>query len=370
MGGDLSRDPGGKRDGSQGGTQSGPQGGTQSGAPTGSTPGSAAGSAAGSERILAGRYRLLDPLGEGSTDLVWRARDESLGREVAVKEIRVPAGTDPVDARRLYARLEREARAAAQISHRGVVKVHDVITEGGRPWIVMELVRGLSLAEVLAADGPLPPQRVAHLGEQLLVALNSAHESGVLHRDLKPGNVLVGNDGRVLLSDFGLARSTASGAGFLAPERLSGRAPGPGSDLWSLGALLWTAVEGSPPPRADGGSPAPAPRRAGPLAPVLEGLLRPDPADRLPAAEAARMLRVVGAGGTVRATGGPESGSGGSAGGTGNGGTGNGGGPGTGGGPATAPPEGAVPRRAGLVLTAGVLVLLAALVALVWLLVD
>ncbi|MEV7615628.1 serine/threonine-protein kinase [Streptomyces sp. NPDC089799] len=327
----------------------------------------------GTERVLGSRYRLLEPLGEGTTDLVWRARDESLGREVAVKEVRVPAGTDPVDARRLYARLEREARAAAQVSHRGVVRVHDVVTEGGRPWIVMELVRGLSLAEVLAADGPLPPQRVAHLGEQLLVALCSAHEAGVLHRDVKPGNVLVGNDGRVMLGDFGMARSNSSGTAFLAPERLAGRAPGPESDLWSLGALLWTAVEGSPPPRDGAGPVAAGAHRAGPLAPVLEGLLRADPADRLPAAEAARMLRVVGAGGTVRASGGPESGPGGGAGAAAgserDGGAGGAGSPG-GGAPATAPPEGAVPRRAGLVLTAGVLVLLAALVALIWLLVT
>ncbi|QES50859.1 serine/threonine protein kinase [Streptomyces venezuelae] len=312
--------------------------------------------------MIAGRYRLLDPLGEGATGIVWRARDEVLGREVAVKEVRAPAGTAPAAARELYDRVAREAGAAARITHRGVVRVHDVATEEGRPWIVMELVRGLSLAEVLAADGPLPPQRVAHLGEQLLVALRSAHEAGVLHRDVKPANVLLGNDGRVMLSDFGLLQPAGTEPAFLAPERLSGREPGPESDLWSLGALLYAAVAGAaPPPLREGVAGVPAPGGAGPLAPVLEGLLRRDPADRLPVAEAARMLRVVGAGGRVRADGGPVSGpaqtpaGGRTADGTTAG----------GGSPAPAPPDEAVPRRAGLVLTAGVLVLLAALVALI-----
>ncbi|MEV8535032.1 serine/threonine-protein kinase [Streptomyces sp. NPDC051211] len=344
-------------------------------------------------RVVAGRYRLLGPLGEGGSGIVWRARDEILGREVAVKEVRAPAGLDPEAARALYAQVEREAGDAARISHRGVVRVHDVASEDGRPWIVMELIRGLSLAEVLAAEGPLPPQRVAHLGEQLLVALRSAHEAGVLHRDVKPANVLVGNDGRVMLSDFGTVRPAGFAAPeYLAPERLSGREPGPDSDLWSLGSLLYAAVEGGPPPPLrEGAAGIAAPGRAGPLAPVLEGLLRREPAERLPAPEAARMLRVVGAGGSVRASGGPVSDSAarpaatgyrdGSGDRAGDGGTdrtgsagrsdraGSAGSAGAGGGsPAPVPPDEAVPRRAGLVLTAGVLVLLVALVALIWLL--
>ncbi|MEU6865954.1 serine/threonine-protein kinase [Streptomyces sp. NPDC046876] len=282
----------------------------------------------GSGRVVSGRYRLLGLLGRGGMGIVWRARDEVLAREVAVKEVRAPAGLDGAEVGRMYRRLEREAWAAARVSHRGVVTVYDVVTEEGRPWIVMELVRGLSLAEVLEAEGPLTPQRAAHLGEQVLAALRAAHEAGVLHRDVKPANVLLANDGRVVLSDFGIARLEGSSAltmtgevvgspEFLAPERALGREPGPASDLWSLGVLLYAAVEGVPPFRQDTplatlravvDEELPPPRRAGPLVPVLEGLLRKDPDDRLPAAEAARMLRIIGAGGTVRDPGGPVSG--------------------------------------------------------------
>ncbi|MFB6560927.1 protein kinase [Streptomyces sp. NPDC056400] len=281
-----------------------------------------------SDRVISGRYRLLEPIGRGGMGVVWRARDEVLAREVAVKEVRAPAGLEPTELERLYRRLEREAWAAARVSHRGVVTVYDVASEGGRPWIVMELVRGLSLADVLEAEGPMTPQRAAHIGEQVLAALRSAHDSGVLHRDVKPGNVLIANDGRVVLGDFGIATLEGSSAitmtgevvgspEFLAPERALGRDPGPASDLWALGVMLFVAVEGVSPfrrataldtLRAVVDAELPPPRRAGALEPVLEGLLRKDPAERLPAVEAARMLRVVGAGGTVRAPGGPVSG--------------------------------------------------------------
>lgn len=345
-------------------------------------------------RVVAGRYRLLGPLGRGGMGVVWRARDEVLGREVAVKEVRAPAGLDPAEVARMYRRLEREAWAAARVSHRGVVTVYDVATEDDRPWIVMELVRGLSLAEVLEGEGPLTPQRAAHLGEQVLAALRSAHEAGVLHRDVKPANVLIANDGRVVLSDFGIASLEGSSAitmtgevvgspEFLAPERALGREPGPESDLWSLGVMLYAAVEGVSPFRQD--TPLstlravvdrelPPPRRAGPLEPVLEGLLRKDPPERLTAAEAARMLRIIGAGGTVRASGGPVSG-----------------GPDAvtvaapqgngpygatppmplptpGAGPAPGPGPAARQGRAGLVLAFGIVVLLLALALLVWIL--
>ncbi|MFE9930388.1 serine/threonine-protein kinase [Streptomyces sp. NPDC005533] len=281
-----------------------------------------------SDRVVSGRYRLLEPIGRGGMGVVWRARDEVLARDVAVKEVRAPAGLDPAELQRMYRRLEREAWAAARVSHRGVVTVYDVASEDGRPWIVMELVRGLSLADVLEAEGPMAPQRAAHIGEQVLAALRSAHDAGVLHRDVKPGNVLIANDGRVVLSDFGIASLEGSSAitmtgevvgspEFLAPERALGRDPGPASDLWSLGVMLYAAVEGVTPfrratpldtLRAVVDAQVPPPRRAGPLEAVLEGLLRKDPAERLPAAEAARTLRVVGAGGTVRASGGPVSG--------------------------------------------------------------
>ncbi|MGW0614872.1 serine/threonine-protein kinase [Streptomyces sp. NPDC002788] len=275
----------------------------------------------GHERVIAGRYRLLAPLGQGGMGTVWRARDEVLHREVAVKEVRAPAGLAGDDVQRMYARLEREAWAAARVADRNVVTVYDVATDDGRPWVVMELVRGLSLAEVLDAEGPMPPQRAAHIGAEVLAALRAAHEAGVLHRDVKPANVLIANDGRIVLTDFGIAMVEGSSAltmtgevigspEFLAPERALGRTPGPESDLWSLGVLLYAAVEGHSPFRHDTplstlraivDEELPPPYRAGPLAPVIEGLLRKDPEQRLPAERAEQDLRVIGAGGSPRA---------------------------------------------------------------------
>lgn len=272
----------------------------------------------GSERVIAGRYRLLSPLGEGGMGTVWRARDEVLQREVAVKEVRAPAGLPAHEVERMYARLEREAWAAARVSNRNVVTVYDVATEDGRPWIVMELIRGLALSDLLDAEGPLPPQRAAHTGAEVLAALRAAHEAGVLHRDVKPGNVLMASDGRIVLTDFGIAMVEGSSAltmtgevigspEFLAPERALGRTPGPESDLWSLGVLLYAAVEGNSPfrqntplstLRAIVDEPLPTPRRAGSLGPVIEGLLAKDPAERLGAEQAERELRIIAAGGT------------------------------------------------------------------------
>ncbi|MET7785882.1 serine/threonine-protein kinase [Streptomyces sp900116325] len=277
----------------------------------------------GDDRLIAGRYRLLGPLGQGGMGVVWRARDEVLGREVAVKEVRAPSGLASSDVQRLYARLEREAWAAARVSHRNVVTVYDVATEDSRPWIVMELIRGLALSEVLDAEGPMAPQRAARIGAEVLAALRSAHASGVLHRDVKPGNVLLANDGRVVLTDFGIAMVEGTSAltmtgeligspEFLAPERALGRTPGPESDLWSLGVLLYAATEGNSPfrqntplntLRAVVDEELPPPRQAGPLGPVVEALLRKDPADRLSAEQAEHELRIIAAGGSPRATG-------------------------------------------------------------------
>ncbi|MFG3156582.1 serine/threonine-protein kinase [Streptomyces sp. NPDC048219] len=279
----------------------------------------------GSERVVAGRYRLLSPLGEGGMGTVWRARDEVLHREVAVKEVRAPAGLPDAEVRRMYARLEREARSAARVAHRNVVMVYDVASDDGRPWIVMELVRGLSLADLLDGEGPLEPRRAARIGAEVLAALRAAHAAGVLHRDVKPANVLLANDGRVVLTDFGIARLEGSSAltmtgevvgspEYLAPERALGRTPGPESDLWSLGVLLYAAVEGSSPFRQDTplstlravvDEELPPPHRAGALAPVVEGLLRKDPAERLPAGRAEQDLRIVAAGGTPAGEGPP-----------------------------------------------------------------
>ncbi|MFJ6700479.1 serine/threonine-protein kinase [Streptomyces sp. NPDC091272] len=268
---------------------------------------------------MSGRYRLLAPLGQGGMGVVWRARDEVLGREVAVKEVRAPAALGGTDRTRLYARLEREAWAAARISHRNVVTVYDVAAEDGRPWIVMELVRGLSLSDVLDAEGALSPRRAAHIGAEVVAALRAAHDAGVLHRDVKPGNVLIGNDGRVVLTDFGIAMVEGTSAltmtgeligspEFLAPERAMGRTPGPESDLWSLGVLLYAAVEGRSPFRLDTplstlravvDDELPPPVAAGPLRPVIKGLLRKDPARRTTGAQAEHQLRLVAAGGTA-----------------------------------------------------------------------
>ncbi|MEW2387850.1 serine/threonine-protein kinase [Streptomyces venezuelae] len=270
------------------------------------------------EHVIAGRYRLLAPLGEGGMGTVWRARDEVLGREVAVKEVRAPAGLPAPEVDRLYVRLEREAWAAARIPHRNVVTVYDVASEHGRPWIVMELVRGLSLSDVLEAEGALAPQRTAEIGAEILGALRAAHDAGVLHRDVKPGNVLIANDGRVVLTDFGIALVEGSSAltmtgevvgspEFLAPERALGQRPGPASDLWSLGVLLYAAVEGSSPFRQDTplstlravvDEELPPARRAGSLTSVIEGLLRKNPDERMSAAVAERDLRIVAGGGT------------------------------------------------------------------------
>ncbi|GCB50647.1 serine/threonine-protein kinase [Streptomyces sp. NL15-2K] len=282
--------------------------------------------APGSERLIAGRYRLLSPLGEGGMGTVWRARDEVLHREVAVKEVRAPAGLQGPEVERMYARLEREAWAAARVANRNVVTVYDVATQDGRPWIVMEIVRGISLAELLDAEGPLTPQRTAHIGAEVLAALRAAHAAGVLHRDVKPANVLLSNDGRVVLTDFGIAMVEGSSAltmtgevigspEFLAPERALGRTPGPESDLWSLGVLLYAAVEGNSPfrqntplstLRAIVDEELPPPHRAGPLTPVIEGLLRKDPAERLSAERAEQDLRVISAGGTPSGGGTPR----------------------------------------------------------------
>ncbi|MCD9141359.1 serine/threonine-protein kinase [Streptomyces albireticuli] len=268
------------------------------------------------DRLLAGRYRLIDELGSGGMGVVWRARDELLGREVAAKEVQAPAHLREHDVRILYARLNQEARAAAQINHPNVITVHDVVEEDGRPWIVMELVRGRSLAEILQHDGVLDPRAAARIGSMVLQGLRSAHAAGILHRDVKPANVLVEPGGRAVLTDFGIALIEGSGTltrtgdlvgspDFLAPERARGERPGAPSDLWSLGATLYAVIEGLSPFRrttALGTLQAvvqddlPPPRLAGPLVPLLEGLLRKDPRERMGSVEAQRLLDAVAAG--------------------------------------------------------------------------
>ncbi|WP_029382149.1 serine/threonine-protein kinase, partial [Streptomyces leeuwenhoekii] len=266
-----------------------------------------------SARLLAGRYRLGDVLGRGGMGTVWRAEDETLGRTVAVKELRFPSNIDEEEKRRLITRTLREAKAIARIRNNGAVTVFDVVQEDDRPWIVMELVEGKSLAEVIREDGLLEPKRAAEVGLAVLDVLRSAHREGILHRDVKPSNVLIAEDGRVVLTDFGIAQvegdpsitSTGMLVGapsYISPERARGHKPGPAADLWSLGGLLYAAVEGVPP--YDKGSAIATltavmteqleePKNAGPLRDVIYGLLTKDPAQRLDDAGARALLNAV-----------------------------------------------------------------------------
>jgi serine/threonine protein kinase len=254
----------------------------------------------GAVRLVAGRYHLLSPLDEDATGVVWLARDDVLDRQVAVREVKPPASLGAGAVRDLYEHLENAARAAGRVSHRNVVAVHDVAAEDGRPWIVMELVRGLSLSDVLDAEGPLSPRRAAHVGAEVLAALRAAHAAGVLHLDVQPSNVLIANDGRVMVTGFG-ALTARDSPGFGAPEVLAGRAPGPESDLWSLGAMLHAATEGRSAFGADRGRGEQAEEgRTDTLAAVVTELLHRNPAERLDAAEAEHRLRLASAGGGVR----------------------------------------------------------------------
>ncbi|WP_435848013.1 serine/threonine-protein kinase [Streptomyces decoyicus] len=281
-------------------------------------------------RLLGGRYRVTGRIGRGGMGVVCRAVDEVLGREVAVKVLRAYTDASAPELADLRTRMQREARAAARIRHSGVVTVHDVIDEDGRPVIVMELVDGPSLDDAIDQRGPLDPREIARIGAQVMDALDAAHQVGVLHRDVKPGNVLLDGwghlpgrsgtgGGRVVLTDFGIASIEAPGDGatthitrsgelvgsldYLPPERAQGQDPTPASDIWSLGMTLYAAVEG-------GGTPfrrtsvwstltaivteaLPEPRRAGPLTPVLYALMAKNPADRPSAAHARSLLEAV-----------------------------------------------------------------------------
>ena len=265
-------------------------------------------------RVIAGRYRLQAPIGRGAMGVVWRARDQLLDRDVAVKEVQIAETLTDEERANAYQRTLREAKTAARLNHPGVVTVYDVAEDGGRPWIVMQLVSAQSLDQVLATSGPLSPRRAAEMGRQLLSALSVAHAAGVMHRDVKPSNVLLGRDDRAVLTDFGIAtlagdpKLTQTGMvmgspGFTAPERIRGEDASPASDLWSLGATLYAAVEGHGPYEHRGGAittmsaiineDAPAAQTAGPLAPVIAALLRREPAERPDAATAARMITDV-----------------------------------------------------------------------------
>ncbi|MBA2889704.1 serine/threonine protein kinase [Nonomuraea soli] len=252
---------------------------------------------------------MLRPIGRGGMGKVWHAHDEVLDRDVAVKEVFPPADLTEEDREAFTRRTFREARAAGRVSHPGVAAVYDVLEEGGHPWIVMQLVP----SDTLGSLAPLPPRRVAEIGLQVLAALRAAHAAGVLHRDVKPDNVLLTEGGRAVLTDFGIATTpddvtvTRTGVlvgtpAFIAPERAMGSDATPASDLWSLGVTLYHAVEGCSPFQRDNplatlgavihAQPAPM-ARAGALAPVITGLLRKHPDERMTMEETEQRLAAI-----------------------------------------------------------------------------
>ncbi|WP_210591515.1 serine/threonine-protein kinase [Streptomyces sp. GESEQ-35] len=264
----------------------------------------------GAGRLIGGRYRLLAKLGHGGMGTVWRAKDETVDREVAVKEPRIPDHLPDRERANAFERMRREARAAARLDHPSVVNVHDVAVVDGQPWIVMELVQGRSLGDALQ-EGTLGVREAARIGLEVLGALEAAHAAGILHRDVKPDNVLLGRHDRVVLTDFGIAQiegetnltDTGGFVGspeYIAPERVLGQRPGPASDLWSLGVVLYAATEGVSPFRRSNtpatlqsvlnAAPAPPASASGQLAEAINGLLQKDPARRPNAAQTRALL--------------------------------------------------------------------------------
>jgi serine/threonine protein kinase len=264
-------------------------------------------------RLVAGRYRIRSLLGRGGMGRVWLAEDEMLDRPVALKQFDL--SDEASDMTRKSARVQalNEARAAARVDHVGAVKIHDVVREDDCPWIVMEMLSGRTLAEALASAGPLPIDQVTGIGLGLLDVLQATHRAGIVHRDVKPANVHLCDDGRVVLMDFGIARTVADRStvssgllagspAYISPEQFRCGSVGPESDLFSLGATLFAAVEGSAP--FDKGDlfatltavvvDVPGPfRRAGRLRPVIEGLLVKEPDQRLSADQARAALRAT-----------------------------------------------------------------------------
>ncbi|GAA4629368.1 hypothetical protein GCM10023196_049830 [Actinoallomurus vinaceus] len=261
--------------------------------------------------LLGGRYRLVREIGAGGFGRVWQACDEELRVDVAVKEVWLPPATSAAEHGERLARAKREARNAAKLrGHPNIVAVHDALTVDDAPWIVMDLVRGHSLEQRIAKRGRLPADDTAGIAAALLGALAAAHDAGITHRDVKPANILLADDGRVLLTDFGIAEHhadtglTASGTivgsvEYIAPERLDGKAAGPASDLFSLGATLYHAVEGASAFRRDTPTATitavllrnpPPPAHAGPLTTLITRLLDKDPHARPDIAEARRLL--------------------------------------------------------------------------------
>jgi eukaryotic-like serine/threonine-protein kinase len=261
--------------------------------------------------LVGGRYGLLDVIGTGGMGRVWRARDELLHRIVAVKEVTIPAGVTHAQLLDVQLGTMREARAAARLDHPGIVQVYDLIWRPPQSWIVMEYVPSRSLHDTIRDDGPVGHPEAARIGLALLSALRAAHAAGVLHRDVKPHNVLLTGNGRVVLTDFGLAVVEGAYSGpdpllgsphYVAPERLHGTPVGAAADLWSLGATLYAAVAGRAPFQRENtiasllalsNDPPDPPSRPGPLDPAIAGLLIKDPDGRLTAERLEPMLRAV-----------------------------------------------------------------------------
>ena len=269
--------------------------------------------------MLADRYELVDVLGRGGMGVVWLADDRLLERQVAVKELTFSFALGEEERQVLRERSLREARAAARLHHPCVTTVFDVVEEGGKPWLVMERVTARSLHEILGTSGPLPPAAVARIGLDVLAGLEAAHAAGIVHRDVKPANVLVDSTGHARLTDFGIATTAGDPAltggaligspPYMAPERATGEDSGPPADLWSLGATLYCAVEGHPPFEKDEPMATlmavvtedpPPPVCAGPLGPALLGLLAKDPAQRSTPARAREQLEAALSGGRGR----------------------------------------------------------------------
>ena len=265
-------------------------------------------------RLVAGRYRLVSRIGAGAMGVVWRARDERLNRTVAVKKLLLAPGLPPDEAEEAVQRCMREGRIAARLHHPNAVTVFDVVDEDGAPCLIMEYVPSVSLAGALGDHGTLAPREVARIGVQVAAALTAAHAAGIVHRDIKPGNILLGDDGVVKITDFGISRATddvtvtktgmiAGTPAYLAPEVAIGREPSAASDMFSLGSTLYAASEGEPPfglsentlsvLHAVAAGRINPPQRSGPLTGVLHALLLLDPDQRPTASQTRDLLHIV-----------------------------------------------------------------------------